>query len=48
MRKMIDVSRLGAIGAGMLILMAATITLSSGNLFAATHTTLAESGSSTT
>jgi hypothetical protein len=45
---MIDVSRLGAIGAAMLILVAAAVTVSSGNLFAATHTTLVESGSSTT
>ena len=48
MRRIVDVSRAGAIGAAILVLAVAAVTVSSGNLFAATHTTLAESGSSTT
>jgi hypothetical protein len=48
MTRMADVSRAGAIGAAILILAVAAVTVSSGNSFAATHTSLAESGSSTT
>jgi hypothetical protein len=47
MRRRDDVIRAGAVAAAILILAAAALTFS-GNLFAATHTSLAESGSATT
>jgi hypothetical protein len=42
-----DARKAGAIAAAILILVAAALAFS-GNILAATHTTLAESGSSTT
>jgi hypothetical protein len=47
MRRRDDARKAGAVAVAMLLLTAAALAFS-GNLFAATHTTLAESGSSTT